>query len=100
MYQKECDLGTNKTYEEIMGGFLPALADYYANPSAYAIDPFCIFGNVYYVGDKKVCMHLIDTGEGLILFDSGYSHHYDGLIHSIRALGFSPADIKILIHSH
>ncbi len=83
-----------------MGGFLPALADYYANPSAYAIDPFCIFGNVYYVGDKKVCMHLIDTGEGLILFDSGYSHHYDGLIHSIKALGFSPADIKILIHSH
>ena len=47
-----------------------------------------------------MCMHLIDTGDGLILFDSGYSYSYHNLIHSIEALGFSPADIKILIHSH
>ncbi len=97
---KECDLGSNKTYEEVMGGFLPALADFYKNPQNYTIEPFRIFGNLYYVGDRKVCMHLVDTGAGLILFDSGYSHNYDALILSIRALGFSPADIKILIHSH
>ena len=100
MNYRECELGTNKTYEEVMGGFLPALADYYKDPSNYNIDPFRIFGNLYYVGDKKVCMHLVDTGEGLILFDSGYSHNYGALIHSVEALGFSPADIKILIHSH
>ena len=58
------------------------------------------FGNLYYVGDKKVCMHLVDTGDGLILFDTGFSHHYHGLLHSIKTLGFSPADIKIVIHSH
>lgn len=97
---KECELGTNKTYEEVMGGFLPALADYYAHPEKYNIEPFQIFGNLYYVGDRKVCMHLVDTGEGLILFDSGYSHNYNGLISAIETLGFSPADIKILIHSH
>ena len=97
---KECELGANKTYEEVMGGFLPALADFYANPDPYAAEPFRIFGNLYYVGDKKVCMHLIDTGAGLILFDSGYSHTYHMLLDSIRTLGFSPADIKILIHSH
>ena len=97
---KECDLGSNKTYGEVMGGFLPALADFYKNPDRYAIEPFCIFGNLYYVGDRKVCMHLVDTGAGLILFDSGYSHNYQGLLRSICTLGFSPADIKILIHSH
>lgn len=100
MYTKECDLGSNKPYREIIDGFLPNLADYYKNPIPYRVDPFRIFGNLYYVGDKKVCMHLIDTGDGLILFDSGYSHHYDGLINSVKMLGFSPADIKVLIHSH
>ena len=96
----ECNLGRNRTYDEVMGGFLPALEDFYKNPSAYNIEPFRIFGNLYYVGDKKVCMHLIDTGNGCILFDSGYSHNYHSLISSIKKLGFSPYDVKILIHSH
>ena len=100
MQYKECDLGSNKTYEEVMGGFLPNLEDFYENPYKYNIEPFCIFGNLYYVGDKKVCMHLVDTGEGLILFDSGYSHNYESLIASIQTLGFQPKDIKYVIHSH
>ena len=85
---KECELGTNKTYQEVMDGFLPALADFYAHPENYNIEPFRIFGNLYYVGDRKVCMHLVDTGAGLILFDSGYSHNYNGLIAAIERLGF------------
>lgn len=99
-FYQECNLGSNKPYEEVMGGFLPALADFYADPDEYTIEPFRIFGNLYYVGDRKVCMHLVDTGEGLILFDSGYSHSYHNLLRSIEGLGFSPADIKLLIHSH
>ena len=34
---KECDLGSNKTYAEVMGGFLPNLADFYQNPKKYNI---------------------------------------------------------------
>lgn len=100
MGYKECDLGNNTTYERVMGGFLPNLADFYQNPKNYNIEPFQIFGNLYYVGDTKVCMHLIDTGDGLILFDSGYSHNYDSLIASIKKLGFHPEDIRYVIHSH
>ena len=101
MYQgKICDLGGNIPYRALWDNFLPNLADYYAHPKNYNIAPFRIFGNLYYVGDRKVCMHLVDTGDGLILFDSGFSHNYDSLLDSIRALGFSPADIKLLIHSH
>lgn len=97
---RECNLGTNRTYRQVMDGFLPALSDYYQNPTHYNIEPFKIWGNLYYVGDKKVCMHLVDTGDGLILFDSGYSHNFDSLISSVKKLGFSPYNIKYVIHSH
>ncbi len=100
MEYKECDLGVNKSYREVMDGFLPNLEDFYHNPEKYNIEPFRIFGNLYYVGDRKVCMHLIDTDDGLILFDSGYSHNFSALIESIRKLGFDPHDIKYVIHSH
>lgn len=94
------NLGTNIPFEVLEGNFLNNLKDYYRNPAKYYMEPFQIFGNLYYVGDKKVCSHLIDTGDGLILFDSGYAHTTHLLIHSIEALGFSPADVKWIIHSH
>ncbi len=97
---KECDFGSIRPYSEVMGGFVLKLKDYYASPSVYRIDPFRIYGNLYYVGDKKVCMHLIDTGEGLILFDTGYRHALHLLLESIRQLGFDPKDIRFIIHSH
>lgn len=97
---RECNFGSIRTYAEVMGGFLDSHKDYYENPHRYNIEPFKIFGNLYYVGDKKVCMHLIETTDGLILFDSGFSHNYSSLIQSIITLGFDPKDIKIIIHSH
>ena len=100
MCYQECNLGENRPYLEVMDGFLPKLEDYYQNPEKHNIDPFRMFGNLYYVGDKKVCMHLLDTGEGCILFDSGYSHNYPSLVKSIETLGFDPHDIRYVIHSH
>ena len=100
MEYKEFSFAPNVPYEVSMGNFLPNLKDFYENPSKYNIDPFRIFGNLYYVGDKKVCEHLIDTGDGLILFDTGYAHNYDALVASIKTLGFNPEDIKYVIQSH
>ena len=34
--------------------------------------PFRIWGNIYFVGTKPASTHIIDTGEGLIMIDSGY----------------------------
>ena len=96
----ECNFGINQPYEKVMRNFLPNLRDFYANPAAYRMEPFRIFGNLYYVGDKKVCMHLLDTGDGLILFDTGYRHTLHLLLESIRTLGFDPHDVKYIIHSH
>ena len=94
------NFGTNEPYEITMGNFVPNLQDFYDHPDNYAIDSFQIFGNLYYVGDKKVCSHLIDTGDGLILFDTGYGHTTHMMLNSIRSLGFDPMDIKYIIHSH
>ena len=94
------DFIPNKPYCEMEAEFVPNLLDYYSFPEKYELEPFKIFGNLYYVGDKKVCCHLVDTGNGLILFDTGYAHTMHLLIRNIRKLGFHPKDIKIIIHSH
>ncbi len=96
----ECNLGKARTFDEVEGGFLQSHIDYYLYPSDYRVEPFKIFGNLYYVGDKKVCSHLIDTGDGLILFDTGYRHALHLLLESIRSLGFDPSDIRYIIQSH
>lgn len=70
------------------------------NPSTERIDPFQIADGLYYVGDKKVCIHLIDTGDGLILIDSGYLGATHLLVDSIWRAGFDPMNIKLIIHTH
>ena len=64
------------------------------------MDPFKIIGNVYYVGTFQASCHLIDTGEGLILVDPGYSNTLYLVIRSIYELGFNPKDIKYIINTH
>ncbi len=73
---------------------------FFINPGRYAIAPFRIADNLYYVGDKKVCIHLIDSGDGLILIDSGYPACKHMLIDSIWRAGFDPADVKWILHTH
>ena len=73
---------------------------FYENPSIARMEPFRIVDDVYYVGDKKVCIHLIDTGDGLILLDSGYFGTTHLLVDSIWRLGFDPANVRWIIHTH
>lgn len=64
------------------------------------MEPFKIVGNVYYVGTFQASSHLIDTGDGLILIDTGYENVLYLLINSIYKLGFRPEDIKYIVHTH
>lgn len=76
-------------------------ADYIMrSPWKYRAEPFRIADNLYYVGDKSVSSHLIDTGEGLLLLDTGFPYASYLLLESIRELGFSPKDVKWILHSH
>lgn len=69
-------------------------------PWLWEAEPFRIADNLYYVGDKDVSVHMVDTGEGLLLLDTGYPGATYLLLESIRALGYDPRDIKWILHSH
>ena len=87
-------------YQERLKEYVDKMADFCRDPAKYHEDPFRIYGPLYYVGDRRVCLHLIDTGEGLVLIDSGYPHCIHMLTDSIWRLGFDPKDIRLIVHTH
>lgn len=70
------------------------------SPWLYDVQPFEIVPDVYYVGNESVSSHLFDTGDGLLLLDTTYAQTAYLLLESIRKLGFNPADIRWILHSH
>lgn len=62
--------------------------------------PFRIWGNIYFVGTSPASTHIIDTGEGLIMIDSGYQHSLYLVLENMRKLGLDPMDIKYIVHTH
>ncbi|MBQ9153220.1 MAG: MBL fold metallo-hydrolase [Solobacterium sp.] len=51
-------------------------------------------------GQDDVCVYLLDTGEGLILIDTGYTESVFMVVHNIWKLGFNPEDIKKILLTH
>ncbi|MBQ8322327.1 MAG: MBL fold metallo-hydrolase [Clostridia bacterium] len=70
------------------------------NPWEGKIDPFKIIGNVYFVGTFQASCHIIDTDDGLILIDPGYSNTLYLVLNSIYKLGYKPEDIKYIVNTH
>ena len=64
------------------------------------VNPIKIFGNLYFVGTEPASTHIIDTGNGLIMLDSGYEHSLYLVIHNMHLLGLNPLDLKYIIHTH
>ena len=64
------------------------------------IPPFRMVGNLYFVGTYAASAHLIDTGEGLILIDTGYAETAPVILEGMQTLGFDVHDVKIILHSH
>lgn len=62
--------------------------------------PFRIFGNTYYVGMAGLSSILVQTSDGLILFDGGLPQSAEKIVASIRALGFDPRDVRVIAVSH
>jgi metallo-beta-lactamase class B len=62
--------------------------------------PVRIHGNTYLVGTCGISSILIVGTDGDILIDSGTERGADLVANNIRKLGFSPTDVKILLHSH
>lgn len=64
------------------------------------IAPFRMLDHVYFVGGREVSCHVIDTGAGLIMIDTGYPHMEERILAGMRELGLDIADLKIILHSH
>ena len=62
--------------------------------------PFSICGNLYFVGTYEASSHMIDTGDGLILIDTGYAETADVIIESLSTLGYDVRDVKLVLISH
>lgn len=97
MTMREQHLGYEKRHAAMLSD--PIRSRFVRQTDRY-IEPFQIYGNVWYVGDNWVCVHLIDTGDGLLLIDSGNIGATAMLVDSIWRSGFDPADVKWIIHSH
>lgn len=62
--------------------------------------PFRIYGNTWYVGPHGLSSILVDTGQGLALFDGDLPESAPQIEAHIRALGFHVRDMKWIFNSH
>ncbi|WP_297209206.1 MBL fold metallo-hydrolase [uncultured Flavonifractor sp.] len=67
----------------------------------YALPPYRMAPHVYGVGgNNDVSVYLLDSGEGLILLDTGMRELLYLIVDSIHRLGFDPRDIRAILLSH
>ena len=64
------------------------------------IAPVKIFGNLYFVGTKPASVHIIDTGKGLIMLDTGYQQSLYVVIDNMYQMKLNPHDIKYILLTH
>lgn len=69
-------------------------------PSDGRMAPIKIADDLYFVGTYQASVHLIDTGDGLVLIDTGYENAFYLVIESIWEAGFDPRDVKYIINTH
>ena len=62
--------------------------------------PFRVMGNLHYVGSEGLAVWFIPTDEGHIVIDGGVPETAAHVMAGIRALGYDPADIAILLNTH
>ena len=64
------------------------------------MEPFRIWGNLYFCGSVPSSCHVIDTGAGLILIDPGLPETFYLVVQGLWELGFEPRQVKAILHTH
>ena len=62
--------------------------------------PFRLYGKLWHVGGKWSPSYLFDTGDGLLLLDTGFPKGGYFLFRNLHDLGFDPRNIRWILHSH
>lgn len=63
-------------------------------------EPIRVFGNLYFVGTPPASVHIVDTGDGLIMFDTGYQQSLYRVIDNIYRLGLDLHNVKYILLTH
>ena len=59
-----------------------------------------IFGELYFSGHDGASTHIVDTGDGLLLFDSGYPSDVPDLLRDMTENGLYAVNIRWIFHTH
>lgn len=62
--------------------------------------PRRIFGNTYYVGTCGIAAILVVGADGAVLIDGATEQAPAAILANIRALGFDPRQVKVLLNTH
>lgn len=62
--------------------------------------PFKVHGSTYYVGTRGLAALLITSDSGHVLVDAGLPESAARIVANIRALGFDPRDVRLIVNSH
>ncbi len=62
--------------------------------------PFRVFGNTYWVGTHGLGSILVTSPQGHVLIDGALPESAPLILASIRALGFRPEDVKLILNTH
>jgi metallo-beta-lactamase class B len=81
-------------------GASPDLPEW-ARPPFTKIQPVKLFDNLYFVGTTAVGAFILDTGDGLIMFDTGNGDEDAAIMTTgIKELGLDPSRIVLIFISH
>jgi metallo-beta-lactamase class B len=70
------------------------------DPAVQRVAPFQVFDNLYYVGARWVSAWVLETDQGLILFDALYGELTELIIDGMEELGLDPHDLRYVIVTH
>ena len=82
------------------GRMPPNMVKFIGDAALNKIEPYKAFDNVYYVGICWVSAWLITSPSGHVLIDTLYGPYTGQMLGNIRALGFDPKDIKLVVVTH
>jgi metallo-beta-lactamase class B len=81
-------------------GTSPELPAHYRPPYT-SIEPIKLFDNLYFVGSTVVGSFIIDSGDGLVMLDTGCGDADAALMAAdMKKLGLDPSRIKLIFISH
>jgi metallo-beta-lactamase class B len=71
------------------------------SPPYRSVAPMKLFDNLYFVGTNTVGSLIIDSGDGLVMLDTGCGDEdVSMMVEDMKKLGLDPAKIKLIFISH